>query len=610
MTTYQRTLGGDDTAIYVSTTDDFDPGTFRALFPAGGLYGLDVESTYMDDLAQWSPDFRVRLVQFATVGYAWVLDMADPAQRAAAVDLLSDTTVGFCSHNNMDVLASWTRLGVDITARNVDTLVLANMAHTERLGDRDLKALTTEHIGPELAQADADLMAVFRELWADQGGKKGTKKADVEAHGWANVSTECEEYLVYAGLDAIACRRLVELLIPLTGASQRLLEVETWLAGEANRIQLRGLFVDTAALAELRTEVVAASRGHEAAIEELTGGIKARSPKLLAWFAEHGVDWDAWPGDVTATGNPSLAKENVKRLADYDLDETGRTVAEHLVGFRAVQDRVLKTDAVTQYLTADGCLHPVLRTNGATATARMSSSAPNIQNFSKDDPRTRGVFIPRPGHVLVSADFDQVELRVVAALAGEDKMIEAIHRGDDLHQLTADAIDKPRSVGKMTNFLIVYGGGGNALSSKAGIPLDEARDAVSRFRATYTQINRLSDDMGQLVHEIRTVTGRRLEVGTTPNGQPRSYANINYLVQSSSRDILVDAWYRLAHDFGRGDMVWFPVHDELVLEVPVELVDVVMAEVEKCMTFDFFGVPITASAAVLRDEAGVSRWGK
>jgi DNA polymerase I-like protein with 3'-5' exonuclease and polymerase domains len=108
---------------------------------------------------------------------------------------------------------------------------------------------------------------------------------------------------------------------------------------------------------------------------------------------------------------------------------------------------------------------------------------------------------------------------------------------------------------------------------------------------------------------IVNIAGRRIPVGTNrKTGQSRAYANINYLVQSSARELLVHAWKRFADEFGRGDMVWFPIHDELVLHVPDPLVEQLMAEVEACMRFDFMGVPISASAVPLLEPDGTSRW--
>src|SRR2546429_9399446 len=106
MPTFTTTLGGAPARVIATSPDEFDPVVFRAAFPGGRLYGLDVEGTYMGDLGQFAPDFALRLVQFATPEYAWVLNLDDPRQRAAAVDLLGDHTVRFCSHTNMDVLSA------------------------------------------------------------------------------------------------------------------------------------------------------------------------------------------------------------------------------------------------------------------------------------------------------------------------------------------------------------------------------------------------------------------------------------------------------------------------------------------------------------------------
>lgn len=617
MPTFAPTLGGTPVEVIAPETGEFDPEAFRKQFPGNALYGLDVESTYMDDLGQFSPEFALRLIQFGTAEYAWVLRVDDPAQRAAAVDLLSDPSVSFCSHTPMDVLAVATRLGVDITTRNVDTRMLAAMAAPDdKRGGKDLKTLATAHLGPELAAADTALAERFTAIWlASDPPRKRPARSVIDAHGWAHTPTDDPTYLTYAGLDAIACRRLVDVLTPATSAPPGLLRVETWLAGEAARIQIRGMRVDRPALDALAAEAQRETSGAEAVITETTGGVLTRSPKIADWLGEHGVDWSTWQdrgGAFTDTGKPSLAKENVRLLLDYDLDDDGRRVAEQLIRFKAHQDALNKTTDLLARVAPDGRVHPGLNTLGA-VTGRMSSAGPNFQNFSKKDPRMRGLFLPEPGHVLITADFDQVELRVVAALARETKMIDVILAGGDLHQLTVDelaasGIEITRDTAKMTNFLIVYGGGGRALHEQARIPLDDAQRIVATFRERYPAINELSQAMAGYRDEIRTISHRRIPVTTNGQGDLRTYANINYLVQSSARDLLVDAWWRFAHEFGRGRMVWFAIHDELVLQVPEDLVDQVTDEVQKCMNFDFMGVPISASAIALIDEDGSSRW--
>jgi DNA polymerase I-like protein with 3'-5' exonuclease and polymerase domains len=107
---------------------------------------------------------------------------------------------------------------------------------------------------------------------------------------------------------------------------------------------------------------------------------------------------------------------------------------------------------------------------------------------------------------------------------------------------------------------------------------------------------------------VMLISGRRVPTGRMRNGSSRAYANMNYLIQGSARELLVGAWHRFASKPGRAEMAWFPIHDELVLHVPEALADEVAAEVGEAMSFDFYGVPIKADADILIDRSGRSRW--
>lgn len=601
-------LGGQPVEINWSPVGQFDREEFAALAAQDALLGLDVESTYMTDLAQWSPDFQLRLIQFATSESAWVLNLTDPEQREAAIWLLSREDVAFCSHTQMDVISIMVQLGLDITERNLDTRMLGRMLDSSQDAQNDLKHLATTHDMPELAEAETALLDLFKDLWP---GRKNAKRADIQAHGWATVEVTDERFIRYAGLDAIACRRLASLLPAESQQPAALLAVETWLAQRATRIQLRGMRVDLERLEALETEAQSNTGQAMDTIKRITDGLTI-GPKLMVWLTQHGANWDAWDGPRTPTGAPSLAKGEAVRLRQFELDEPGSEVVEAMLAYKAHQDALLKTKGVREHLAQDGRVHPSLNTLGA-VTGRMSSAGPNFQNFSKQDPRMRGLFIPEPGHVFLTADFDQVELRVVAALAREQKMIDVIQDGGDLHQLTVDELAQlgitiSRDVAKMTNFLIVYGGGGKALHEQAKIPLEAARQIVSAHKDRYQAIGALSSAMGRNQDAIRTIAGRLIKVKRFENGQTASYANINYLIQSSARDLLVDAWLKLENVYGFKDAVWYPIHDELVLQVPEDQVEAVTEAVERSMRMDFMGVPISASAVVLRDENGQSRW--
>lgn len=622
MTTITSMLGGKPVTIHHG----------EALPGDAGLYGLDVESTYLTDRIQFDENFRVRLVQFGTEDVAWIYDLMDDAQREAAVYMLRDSRVSFCSHTNMDVLAVWSSLGIDISHRNVDTRMLAIEAYPDKGEDRDLKTLATMHGMPELAEADAELYEWMRAKWINNGGKKNAAKSAIEQSGW-NVlammpAAEWPEVFVrYAGLDAIACRRLAPILTPLTQAPAEVIQRDQWCQVRTNRQQAAGKRVDMDALSELHAEATQVAGGAKSKAKELSGGVNIQGPKIQPWLAEHGVDWDTWPGawNTDDNGNitsPSLAKDNLKLIGDYPLDEVGRAVFDEMVIFRGHQDLLNKTNDLSKriVLHSDGIhrIHPQVNPIGATTTARMSSSGPNVQNFSKKDPRMRGLFLPEPGYTFVTIDFAQIELRVVAALARETKMIDTILAGGDLHQLTVDLLAELgvtiiRDTGKMANFLIVYGGGGKALHEQAGIPIDIAYDVVRGMRDQYPDITAFSQHMALETEAIRTISKRRLPVTRVGGrgdraGEIRSYANVNYAVQSAARELLVDAWIRLEDGHNRQGLVWLPVHDELVLQVPENEVDAVISDAEDSMRFEFRGVPIEADAVVLRDRDGVSRW--
>lgn len=604
MATHQTSLGGRAAVVHAPESGSFDADAFAHDIAPGGFYGLDVEGVYMSERGQFDDDFRIRMIQFGTVDTAWVLDLDDPEQDRAAQALLRDESTWFCSHTKMDTLSVRVRWGIDISGRNTDTHVLARMAAPDENAKVDLKTLATRYGMPELAQADKALDDLFLELYQDaHDGKKGTIRSRAE-YGWATVPTDHPVYTLYAGLDAIACRRLAPMLVKSGKNPVHILRTEHWVSRQATRIVYDGMLVDQDWTHDLLDTNKRVTDEQNALIEDVTG-YKARSPKLWTWFDDHGADFSRFPKS-SRTGNPSFEKDNPKLLLDMELDAEARKVAEALIEFKAHQYAVTKTEEILKRLTSDGRVHANLNSIEA-VTARMSSSGPNLQNLPKKGP-LRGCFIPDPGHVLIRSDFEQVELRVGAALAGEWRMIDVIHAGGDLHQLTSDELNIPRPLAKMTNFLLAYGGGANALNRQAGIPLEQAQGIVAGYRNTYTQIQRLTRRMAGLTEGIRTISQRWVPVTLDSAGNPRTYASVNYLIQSSARDLLVHSWKLLETRYGLADAIWLPVHDELVVQAPEDRVDEYCAALSDCMTFDFWGVPIEAEADVLVDANGVSRW--
>ncbi len=622
MTRFDIKLGDQAVTIYAPGVGELDVAAIRDAFTGQVVLGLDVETTAHE--TKLSPpalhkDFRVRTVQLATEEVAVVLRLDDPAQRELAERVLRAAALRFCSHTRFDVVAVWREFGVDISDRWIDTRLLARIAdpltldrHDKKAGATavDLKNLTTRHLGPELAELDAALTARFLELWKAAGGKGRPSEQKLAVFGFSTIPVDDETFATYAGLDAVACRRLYPVLVAGSQSTPELLATETWLAGQVVRMQMRGMRVDRA---RLQAEFEAARDAcvpPEKALVELIGLTPRQNVKLVAWFREHGVDFEALEHPTTKSGAPSLDGDAIEALRGYELPDDARQVVELLAEYKENLNALSKAEEVIGLLndSFDGRLHPSVDSLGA-IPARMTSAAPNIQNYAKADPRLRATLLPDEGYVLIGADFDQVELRVMAALTQEESFLSAIHGGDDLHQMTAEKLGIDRQVGKRVNFLQAYGGGAAPLAKATGISVDEALAATRAYRDAYPAIAVYSRKL-QEDDEVRTLTHRRIPATFITRDGAREAATfrfLNYMIQSSSRDLLVLAWHRLA-EWGMGDMVWIPIHDELILQVPEGRVEECMEKLQAAMTMTLLGVPITASAIALYDEDGTSRW--
>jgi DNA polymerase-1 len=225
-----------------------------------------------------------------------------------------------------------------------------------------------------------------------------------------------------------------------------------------------------------------------------------------------------------------------------------------------------------------------------TSTGRLSSSDPNLQNIpirTELGERIRSAFVAEQGNVLVSADYSQIELRVLAHLSGDEELAEAFRRGEDIHARTAAAIlrkdiadvkPEDRRLAKVVNYGLVYGMGDYGLSSRADIPIEQARAFLDEYMARFRGVARWRDQTIEQAKQsgyVRTISGR---VRPTPGvADPnravaeatKRYA-INAPVQGSAADIIKNAMLRLElrlRGAGFGIGMILQVHDELVLEV-------------------------------------------
>jgi DNA polymerase I len=258
----------------------------------------------------------------------------------------------------------------------------------------------------------------------------------------------------------------------------------------------------------------------------------------------------------------------------------------------------------------DGRLHTTLNQTVA-ATGRLSTSDPNLQAIPiRTDlgREIRSAFIAEEGHRLLSADYSQIELRILAHVSGEPKLREAFERGEDIHTATAAEVlgvdpakltSGQRSIAKMINFGIVYGISAYGLSENLEIPRDEAQRYIDAYLARFPHVQdfiaRTIEQAGQDGY-VTSLLGRRRPVPEirASNRQTRGFGErvaVNFVMQGSNADIIKVAMIRIARrlrDEGRGARLVLQVHDELLLEVPDVEVSKVrdLVRAEMCGAYD------------------------
>jgi DNA polymerase-1 len=249
-------------------------------------------------------------------------------------------------------------------------------------------------------------------------------------------------------------------------------------------------------------------------------------------------------------------------------------------------------DALPLLIAADGRLHTTFNQTAAT-TGRLSSNNPNLQNIPIRTPlgrEIRGCFVAEPGNLLVSADYSQVELRLLAHIAGEDVLKEIFRRGEDVHNATAsrvfsvtvDRIDPGmRSKAKMINYGIVYGLSAYGMADRLDIPQGEADEFIQRYLAGFPAVGRFIEAtiaQGAEHGYVSTLFGRRRQV---PELRARRWElrkqgerfAVNMVIQGTAADIMKVAMVRcdqaLAHAGLRSRLI-LQIHDELLFEGPAD----------------------------------------
>ncbi len=319
-------------------------------------------------------------------------------------------------------------------------------------------------------------------------------------------------------------------------------------------------------------------------------------------------------------------KARAKKKGRYSTDEeTLMAIADKhpvigdILQFRAVKKLI--STYIEPFPTLidprDGMVHTTFN-QALTATGRLSSTHPNLQNIpirTEMGREIRRAFIPSsPDHVIVSADYSQIELRIIAALSKDEHMIEAFTQGKDIHTATAAKIfgipesevtAEQRRTAKTTNFGIIYGISAFGLSQRLGVSRSEAKALIEGYFEKYPTIAAYIGQMKEKARSdgyVETLFGRRryLKDINSRNATVRSFAErnaVNAPIQGSAADIIKIAMNSVAQtlkEMGLKTRMILQVHDELVFDTPKDELETVMALVrEKMENVTSIGVPLT-----------------
>jgi DNA polymerase-1 len=535
------------------------------------------------------------------------------AVRPLLKPLLEDPAVPKTAHNAKYDLIVLERHGVSVQGLVDDTLVSSHLVDAARVG-HGLDALAEALLGHRNIPIESLIGSGRTQRRFDQ--------ADLD------LATE------YAAEDADIALRLHAHFAPQIAAQglRNLLDtVELPLVRVIARMERWGIRVDAAELdrqreglerrlAEIRTQVIAASPRE----------FNLDSPRQLAEVLFNAPD-DSVPGlglkviKRTKTGASTDMEVLEKLAADPMVDtpvpslvlqhrQLSKLVGTYLVGLKEAID------------PADGRVHASFHQLGA-ATGRLSSSDPNLQNIpirTGEGREIRKAFKPEAGFVFVSADYSQIELRLLAHLSGDPGLSDAFRRGEDIHRAVAaqtfgvpmDRVsEEQRSAAKMVNFGIVYGitPWGLARRLGPGASVEHATRIIHDYKARFERIQSFLEacvDKAKTDGFVSTILGRRRPIPQVHSRNPAERAlgermAINTVVQGSAADLIKVAMVRLADvlptEHPRARLL-LQVHDELLVEVPEGEADAVLALVQRVMEGAMkLDVPLKADGGIGHD---------
>ncbi|MES2794856.1 MAG: DNA polymerase I [Bacteroidota bacterium] len=458
--------------------------------------------------------------------------------------------------------------GVEVKGKLYDTMLAHYLIEPEKRHGMDIMAENYLNYSP----------VSIDELIGKKGGKQGSMR-DVDLN----------QIKEYAAEDADITLQLKKVLHPILAKNPRgvalMEELEMPLTQVLANVESEGVRIDTEALKQMSDVLATDIIGIEGKIYDLAGlKFNIASPKQLGEILFDHLKLDP-KAKKTKTGQYATGEDILSKL------EKDNPIIQNILDFRELQKlKSTYVDALPLLISKkDGRIHTSFN-QAVAATGRLSSTNPNLQNIPIRTIRGREIrkaFIPRNEEFkIMSADYSQIELRIMAAVSGDASMTEAFNKGIDIHSTTASKVfgvelnevtSEMRRRAKMVNFGIIYGISAFGLSQRLDIPRKEAAEIIDNY---FKEFPSISQYMNNVVEEARkntyveTIMGRRryLRDINAQNQVERGFAErnaINAPIQGSAADMIKLAMIKIHHHLKNEKMkskMILTVHDELVFD--------------------------------------------
>ncbi len=514
-----------------------------------------------------------------------------PADREQTLNLLAlfkplyeNTSILWVGQNAKYDLLVLKWYGIEIKGKIFDTMVAHYVIEPE--GRRGMDLLSAQFLGYEPVHIEEMI------------GKKGKNQGNMR-------DVELEKIKEYAAEDADITLQLHHAFVPLITKREveRVFEeVETPLVKILAAIEFEGIKVDTAFLKDYSQQLELEVKRYEENIYEQAGmRFNVSSPKQLGEILFEKLKLDP-KAKKTKTGQYATGEEVLAKLAHQNQ------IVDDILGFRELTKlKSTYIDALPILINPKtGRVHTSYA-QAVAVTGRLSSTNPNLQNIPIRTAKGREIrkaFVPRDAdHLLLSADYSQIELRIVAAISGDPNMCAAFTSGSDIHTATAakvfgveeTAVTKEmRYKAKSVNFGIIYGQGAFGLAENLGVSRGEAREIIDNYKKQFPNIQRYMDDTINFAREngyVKTLMGRKrwLKDINSANFTVRGFAErnaINSPIQGTAADMIKLAMISIHDEFSKRKLkskMLLQVHDELVFDAHKEEVDLLKTLVVECM---------------------------